>query len=420
MSSDAPARRLLAELVDEPALETEPIAEVRADLAVLGLDPARAVALARRLAGGAASPAVALLGRIAEAEDDDDEIAWLEHAGADSVRRRVGEGVAAAAIANAQRAAGGGQSNVAALRRRRPRRLLYGLGGLAVALAASVVFYVGLSPQQVYRGTRDETSALQTATGFAPATNETGAAPAPATPPPAEPYGSADGSNAQQLDTQSADSGATNPSQPVASLSDSLQARMQPAGNGPGDVAEQAEAAPAAPQRAADAEAKAKALLKAEADEKQAADTRLGQPQSQPADEPATSATAGATEEANTGYLRGGMQSNQIAPPFGINRPIVALLIVNPKLVPAGLRQESYPTGNLPARLDEARRLAGNSSIAALVTVQLADRPADAIVIAASPERERALRRDVDKTAELSASAAGGDSGYDIILLDRR
>src|SRR5262249_58941486 len=70
VTSDAQARRLLALLVDE-AIETEPMAEVRADLAALGLDPARAIALARRLATGAtASPAVALLDKVAVAEDD--------------------------------------------------------------------------------------------------------------------------------------------------------------------------------------------------------------------------------------------------------------------------------------------------------------------------------------------------------------
>jgi hypothetical protein len=417
VSSDAAARRLLARLVDEPAIETEPIAEVRADLAALGLDPARTVVLARRLAG-TASPGVALLGKIAEAEDDDDEIARLEQAEADSVRRQLGEGTAATAIANAQRVAGRG-SNVAGLRRRRPRRLLYGLGGLAVALAASVVFYVGLSPdQQAYRGTRERTQA------FAPATtiNETGAAGAPAAPP-AEPYGTVADQRAPALPTQSADDGEGSPSQPAASQVDSLQSRMQPAGNGPAAVAGQTAAAPAAPQQAADAEARAKDLSKSEADEKQPAATTQSRPQSQLADappQPATSITTGATEEATAGYLRGGLQSNQIGAPFGINRPITALLIVDPKLVPSSLKQASYPPGDLPARLDDARRLAGDRPIAALVTVQLTDGAADAVVLAGPAEPQRALRRDLDKAAELSTSSAAGDSGYDIILLNRR
>src|SRR5262249_34314930 len=165
VTSDAPARRLLAGLVDEEALETEPIAEVRADLAALGVDPACAVALARRLAAGEATPAAALLGKIAAAEDDDDRIARLERADAVSGRPRLGEGRAGAAIANAQRAAGG-KSNIAGLRRRRPRRLLYGLGGVAAALAASAVFYIGLSSNQFERTARDDkTARLQTSVG---------------------------------------------------------------------------------------------------------------------------------------------------------------------------------------------------------------------------------------------------------------
>ena len=126
MTTDAPARRLLALLTDEQAIETEPIAEVRADLAALGLDPSRAIASARRFAAGAASPAVALLGRIAKAEESDDEIRRLEHGEITAVRRGLEEGTTAATIANAQRVAGR-DSNVVGLRRRRSRRLLYGL-----------------------------------------------------------------------------------------------------------------------------------------------------------------------------------------------------------------------------------------------------------------------------------------------------
>ena len=66
-----------------------------------------------------------------------------------------------------------------------------------------------------------------------------------------------------------------------------------------------------------------------------------------------------------------------------------------------------------------ARRLAGIRPIAALVTVQLLDRPTDAVVIAGTAS-ELMLRRDVAKTAESSASSAAAGNGYDIILLDRR
>ncbi len=375
MTSDAKAHRLLALLVDERAIETEPIAEVRADLAALGLDPAHAIASARRLAAGAASAAVALLGRIAEAEESDDEIRRLEQADVAAVRRSLDGGTLVATIANAQRAAGR-DSNVVGLRRRRTRRLLYGLCGVAAALAASLVLVVGMS----------------------------GRPPFPV---------------AKLKD--SAGSASTLASQPVANETDSLQSRMQPAGNSPAEPAQQEAAAlPATPPQSADAETTTRA--KSEADENEVSQV-ASQPVSQLADAPAQSAgsvtTGAAGGQSNTEELRGDALANRIAGPFGLNRPVAALLIVDPKLVPAGLKQENYPTGDLLARLGDARRLAGNRPIAALVTLRLADRTADAVVIAGAAA-EPELYRDLDKAAAPPASPAAAGGGYDVILLDRR
>ena len=373
MTTDAPARRLLALLADEQAIETEPIAEVRADLAALGFDPARAIASARRFAAGAATPAVALLGRIADAEEIDDEIRRLEQADIAAVRRSVEEGTTAAAIAKAQRAAGS-DSNVVGLRRRRSRQLLYGLCGVTAALAASLVLIVGLSTQQFSHPARME-------------------APAESTSIVA--------------------------SQPVTRATDNLQARLQPAGNGPAQSPEQEAPLPATPQQSADAEAAARA--KSEADENKAARFAT-QPESGLVDtrSQAAGAVAGAAGETNTEELRGGALANRIAAPFGLDRPVAALLIVDPKLVPADLKQENYPAGNLLARLGDARRLAGDRPIAALVTLQLADTTADAVIIAGAANELRMLRRDLAKTATPSASPTSAGGGYDVILLDRR
>jgi hypothetical protein len=376
VTSDAQAHRLLALLVDERAIETEPIAEVRADLAALGLDPAHGIASARRLAAGAPSPAVALLGRIAEAEESDDEIRRLEQADIATVRRSLDRGALVATIASAQRAAGR-DSNVVGLRRRRSRRLLYGLCGVAAALAASLVLVVGMS-------------------GRPPL-------PMPAMKDSAGPAG-------------------TLASQPVASPADSLQSRMQPAGNGPAEPAQQEAAArPATPPPAADAETTTRA--KSEADESKVSQA-ASQPESQPADAPpqtSGSVTLGdRAGQSNTEELRGGALENQVAGPFGLNHPVAALLIVDPNLVPADMKQENYPTGDLRARLGDARRLAGGRPIAALVTLQLADRPADAMVIAGPANEQLMLRRDLDKTATSSASATSAGEDYDVVLLDRR
>ncbi len=374
MTMGAPARRLLALLADDQAIETEPIAEVRADLAALGLDPARAIVSARRVAAKAASPAVALFGRIAEAEESDDEIRRLEHADIAAVRQSLEDGATAATIAKAERAAGS-DSNVVGLRRRRSRRLLYGLSGLAAALAASLVLIVGLSTRQFSHPARME-------------------APAESTSIVA--------------------------SQPVTRATDSLQARMQPAGNGPAQSPEQEAPLPATPQQSADAETAARA--KSEADENKVA-RFASQPESQLVDTRSQAAGAvatGAAGQSNTEELRGGALTNQIAAPFGLDRPVAALLIVDPKLVPTDLKQKNYPAGDLLARLGDARRLAGDRPIAALVTLQLADRRADAVVIAGAANEPQMLRRDLGKTAAPSASPTSAGEGYDIILLDRR
>ena len=413
MTSDAAARRLLAGLVDEQALEAEPIAEVRADLAALGLDPARAVALARRLAAGAATPAAALLRRIDEAEKSDDEIRRLEQADIAAVRRDLAEGTTAAAIANAQRAAGQ-QANVVGLRRRRPRRLLYGLGGVAAALAASVVLYVGLSIHPLYYEAHDKVSGLASAPGKT--TSETASLT-----PAEEPYGSVVDPQVRALPAAPADSEVASGSQPAASVTDNLQARMAPAAEGPAQPAEQAAGMAATPQRSVDAETAARA--KSEADESQAMKLLSAESESQLADAPgqtAGSATTLSAGDASTEEARGDALANQVAMPFGLTRPVAALLIVDPKLVPAGLKQEDYSMGDLLPRLDDARRLAGDRRIAALVTLRLADRTADAAVITAVPAETPALRRDFEKAAEPLAYPVSAGSGYDVILLDRR
>jgi hypothetical protein len=261
---------------------------------------------------------------------------------------------------------------VVGLRRRRSRRLLYGLCGVAAALAASLVLVVGMSDLMFVHHSQAPPAAPASTVAPKTAIDEAG----------------------------------------------DLQARMKPAGNGPVQLAEQEPAVPAAAPASADAETATRA--KSEADEKDVAQA-ASQPASALADAPAQTGGSASTGimagQPSAEELRGDASANRIAEPFGLDRPIAALLIVDPKLVPAGLKQENFPTGDLLARLGDARRLAGDRPIAALVTLRLADRTADAIVVAGATD-ELALRRDLDKHKTAAVASAG--AGYDVILLDGR
>ena len=373
MTGTALARRLLARLMDEQAIETEPIAEVRADLAALGIDPSRTIALSRRLAGQAHSPAAALLRRISASEEDDDEIRRLEQADIDAVRRTLPEGATAAATARARRAAGS-DSNVVGLRSRRSRRLLYGLSGVAAAMAASLVFYVGLSSNQPLR--------LQTS------------------------HEAPESTVAQQ---QFSGGG--------------IQAANEPAASGTQSAAQAPAAATPTPSGTDDERDKTVRLRRDEQAVADSAELR------REAKELAKSvAGAGATGSATTvkESERTGAQSVAVdaaaptapAAPFGLAHPVVALLIVDPGSAPPSLRQEDYPTGNLLARLGEARRLAEGRPVVALVTLRMENRNVDAIISESS--EGKSLSRGAAVSEVESTTLGPLAPGYELIELDRR
>ena len=114
MKHEGPARRLFALLLDPDVVETQAIGDVREDLAVLGIDPADAVAMAERLAARAPSPAVKLLARLAESDMEVDE-----GQGRSAPDHRLRQ----ARPAKVPRPA------------RVPRRWIYGLGAAAASLA---------------------------------------------------------------------------------------------------------------------------------------------------------------------------------------------------------------------------------------------------------------------------------------------
>lgn len=484
MTGAAPARRLLARLVDEQAIETEPIAEVRADLAALGIDPARAIALSRRLAADANSPATTLLRRILESEEDDDEIRRLEQADIGAVRESLPQGATAATAARARRAAGV-DSNVVGIRRRRSRRLLYGLSGVAAAMAASLVFYVGLSNNQPFRlqapHEAPEAPAAPRSVSLSPELESRDVASAQLTDqsavPPAPVEADAEKSESSVATRQQVSGGdiqAAN--QPAASGMQSAPTSESATATTPTPPATD-EAPRADEQRSAAAEAADLQRLRsaelAEGREKAGAIRRLqAQPQStpeqgqraelvagaagstapsttaalpplperemtiiperkpdqstnpsvdlaaRPTDSAATARAKEKTTETLQEYIDTATPTVPPAAPFGLAHPVVALLIVDPALTPPELNQKDYPTGKLPDRLGDARRLADGRAIAALVTLRVGHRVADAVIA------------EVTKTRALSVSNAAADAestplgpvapGYELIELDRR
>lgn len=423
MSASRPLQELLARLVDEAAIESEPIEEVRADLAPFGIDPAGSIRMARRLAAGAASPAGKLLGRIAESESLDDELRHLEQADIAKVRGQLPSGDAAAAIAHAHRASGR-DSKVVGLRRRRSRRLTYGLSGLAAALAASLVFYVGLSQHR-----QDFSRVESGAAAPAPPTDKVARTPpAPATNAPdatlrktenfEEPSQPGPVASAPAA---VADAETTAPASPPTLASDDLQARLAPAASAPEPLADQ----PATDTETS--EAKISEIASGTAPEgeatggakslEQSAAVQAGDRERAEAPEMDQQLVLGGAVDAQRDELRGDMSANVIAPPFGIEQPVLALLVVDPKLLPAGYRQEQFSTGALAARLTDARRQAAGRRIVALVTLRYAEGVRDALVMQGigpdSSEKTNGL-------AVTSQKAAQESSGYQVELLDRR
>lgn len=415
MTAPRPEQALLARLVDEVALESEPIEEVRADLAVFGIDPAPSIRLARRLAAGSGSPAGRLLGRIAEAESLDEELRRLEQADIAGVHGQLPPGDTAAAVAHAHRASGR-DSNVVDLRRRRSRRLTYGLSGMAAALAASLVFYVGVSLHQ------QESSRLgRSAFAPGPPAGEDVLAQAPSTADAPDETRKLQRTSDELSQTTPVASVPTHVSEPesAAPSVDDVQARMQPAASAPEPLIE---------RRATDTETSMSKSV--EADSAAAPDAPATERASSPEVLPEVQAGDGALADGQPYFmggaadaqrqdLTGDMSANVISTPFGIERPVLALLVVDSGLVPEGLRERQYPEGNLATRLAEARRLTAGLPIVALVTLQYDDGPRDAVVL-----RNYVFRQQRD-TPELGNAAEESEAwhvptAYEVRLLDRR
>jgi hypothetical protein len=302
------------------------------------------------------------------------------------------------ATASARRAAGS-DSNVVGLRRRRSRRLLYGLSGVAAAMAASLVFYVGLSSDQPFRfqSPREAPEAPAASGSVAPPgelndDSRLNQIAGPTRPPAAE----ADAAKTESSGVaQQQFSGG------------SIQAANEPAASGTQSAAP-APTAATSPTSGADEEYREALPLRR--DEQASADAAEAQRQREIAVEELEKSAAVAVDTA--------APTPPPAAPFGLTHPVAALLIIDPGLAPPGLRQEDYPIGNLPARLGEARRLAEGQAIAALVTLRVDDRIVDAVI------RETAKTKglSVTKSAAQAESTSLGPvaPGYELMELDGR
>ncbi|HVR67475.1 MAG TPA: hypothetical protein VMT98_12585 [Verrucomicrobiae bacterium] len=333
--ADNAARDLLARLNDEVEVESAPLDEVRADLALLGIDAARAIRFSRRLAEEMGSPAAGLLAKSFAAEDDERELAALEKADIGAVRTELTD-AAPIAAANAQRLA----SRIAqsARQRRGSRRMWYGIGGAITAIAASILIVVNLSnrtqPQQMAYAPESELTS--TANGALEQPDASSKAAAPASSAPV---------------AGAADTG-TVPVSNAPAVSDGAATRFEQQYDRIAGTAATEEAMP----------------------------DRLAIDIDQP---------SGATAGADSFRARQVIAESEFAA-FTVS----AALILQPELAPEPLRQSDLHEGNLTSRLPEVAKLPMKEYIIALVTLKQADGTAmDAMLFHMPVGHLQALRK---------------------------
>jgi hypothetical protein len=311
-----PAERLLAMLADERAFETLPGEDVRAELDAVGVDPARCIAFAHALADGTGSPGGQLLGAIDAAEDEADEITRLESADIDEVRAQI-PGSAAAAIAAEARRQAGADSNIVAIKRRRRSRVLR-WGGPAAGIAASVLLIVVVGVQFMDRNGRpmfeDTRSYTAAPIDDAPAARESRADEA------AEPRGLFGAYDTEER-KRSADADLTDTELLAKQQRREAEALLRQQGAGTTESLAGTEEFAAKPD-----------IAEAPAKEKPYGDL--------------------------AGRVEGGAAAT-----------VAEIVIVDDSQVPLAVQSQALPRPDLAARVDEARRLAGDRPVIALYRV---------------------------------------------------
>lgn len=338
-----PATRLLAMLADEPSLETRAPDEVRADLAALGVDPTRATALARRLAGSAGTPAARLLEVIAAAEASDDEVRRLEAADIDDVRRQVPVGHAASIAADARRKAGL-RHNVVGLRVAR-RGAIRRWGGPLAGIAASLLVAFVLGREYLISHRFELQQAAQ---------SEQQRAPVGALDAPARKQSFAEAERRSRV------------------LDDPAREALSPQSTTEPDV---------------------DAFAKSQESRADAPMAVVPETPPQGAGETATEGAANVGDRAVAGNrpAPGLMARDEIAPSRPAESaapaaPMVAtMLIVDPQLAPPAQQYRALPPGDLGGRLDEARQVAGGRPVVALFTILTGTAKQDFVQVALPP-----------------------------------
>lgn len=140
--------RSVAALDDQGSIEIRSLADIKAELAALGIDPSASIEAARVRARERTSPAERLLARLDEADAASSDIDALENADIEDIKTTVPDGMAASVAAGAKQRAGV-PTNVTRLKRQSGR--FWGWGGSMVGLAACLLLFVITRPDQFYQ-----------------------------------------------------------------------------------------------------------------------------------------------------------------------------------------------------------------------------------------------------------------------------
>lgn len=405
MMHPTPAERLLSMLEEAGAVESLPVAEVREELAVLGIDPARSIAFAKSLARDGGSPGGRLMGALLAGEEEDEEIARIESADIEDVRAHIPHAAAAAIAAEARRKAGIDDNLVGLDAKRRKRRRLIVWGGPLAGIAASFLIVAVFMGNAYLSSQRSEIS-------YEIAANQA-EAPAPEMPNPAldgyikpgpdksltdellamdVPPELGPAERAKENDSAGADAGS--PSGEVLALNEPAPAmekksvapakpeerqRKQEKDLPPPVASAPAAAISIAPRAAAPSNSDSRVGDEmAEAEAELPATIRGNAPLGGSAGAEADVAAEAFQSEAETAALPQANQDGVAA--FGRSveiSEIVAVLVVDPSQAPLQIQSPILPSGELANRVEEARRLAGDRAVIALYSVATGDASQD-------------------------------------------